>query len=691
MDAGIHLQKLRMRITAACSLIVACFPIMFLFFRVGLPDLFVSEIVICAGLSLFLLFTPLVVGERVRFSRDEVRDELIILAVLLGLMLIPVLRFTMPVFVLAGYGSFFFAIGRLFKGITVNRHFLGWAFALLLFAVWIVLTCFLVGRPTILESVTFNRDLVGAHDLFYHTAVAQMIKNYSVGSTGLQGTPPIFYHYGSHFLFARFAEFTSIHVIKIYTIFYPLVVISLFFKYFSYFVILLQRYLTNISSFTFFQFLLLVFLFVGIPHHDYSGGFFQQSILSFESTMVSYLILCILLSVVLTFCIEGSFEGTEVNILLFVIIPAMLWIIGFCKVSTLFVMLAVFLSVFFCAPRTKLFWSLVLSSAGSAMVFFFSVETLPFGIRSGGMEGELSLFSFYRTLSVVDLFHPLDWFVLYLLWTYAAVCVYGLMRYRIAFFNITMEKFSLLTLCAIAASLAGLLPSVFFAFFNANAAFFLSPQLYLAGALIIAIFPELLARIKTSAVLIRHAVIGVIALGSLTAVAKINLLAYNLVSENVLLNLRMTGVEPSTNKFALAAYLEWFEKKVSLQTLPAKQAKLLTVFKKLEDVDRKAPQNGRSNTLIVVQDYENGKVIPGTEKLNCAEKAFMIPALTGYAAANGALYNCSVENFGAHYYEHPAIDADFSPSTMCVRAKKNGFSSLLLFHSSGRIIIHDCR
>ena len=67
------------------------------------------------------------------------------------------------------------------------------------------------------------------HDPLYYASMANMLETYGVASTGIDGIPIIRYHYGSAWLFSKWAHLIGSDVLSFYSLGYPVVVIPLFF------------------------------------------------------------------------------------------------------------------------------------------------------------------------------------------------------------------------------------------------------------------------------------------------------------------------------------------------------------------------------------------------------------------------------------------------------------------------------
>lgn len=69
-------------------------------------------------------------------------------------------------------------------------------------------------------------------DTIFHISISNMITNYGIPSTGLDSTPYVSYHFGTHLLFGALKRFTGNNIFFFYHIVYAPIFIGLFYKYF---------------------------------------------------------------------------------------------------------------------------------------------------------------------------------------------------------------------------------------------------------------------------------------------------------------------------------------------------------------------------------------------------------------------------------------------------------------------------
>src|SRR5437868_5082492 len=65
-------------------------------------------------------------------------------------------------------------------------------------------------------------------DTLFHSALSRMLQVHGVSSTGLDGLPYLSYHFGSHWLFAGWANLLGITTLEFYECGFPIVFAPLF-------------------------------------------------------------------------------------------------------------------------------------------------------------------------------------------------------------------------------------------------------------------------------------------------------------------------------------------------------------------------------------------------------------------------------------------------------------------------------
>ena len=234
-------------------------------------------------------------------------------------------------------------------------------------------------------------------DTLFLAGLTSMIKTYSTVSTGLFGLEPIHYHAGSNFLFASFAQLSKLSVLQFYNFGFPVIFIPLFIQTFFYAVF--SNFKTRPHSIrTIICLIILFFALSGFVNDRVGNRYLLPSTLNSHFLSQSY---CI--SLILTYLFIAIYapflkrqplhQNRHINTLLILLIPALIFLIGYTKVSTAILL---FTALVFVVIRTKLifqswvFVSLVLTSFLLLVVMFLTVE------KSDKLF-QISMWSFYKT------------------------------------------------------------------------------------------------------------------------------------------------------------------------------------------------------------------------------------------------------------------------------------------------------
>ena len=125
-------------------------------------------------------------------------------------------------------------------------------------------------------------------DTIFHISISNMITNYGIPSTGLDGTPYVSYHFGTHLLFGALKRFTGDNIFFFYHIVYAPIFIGLFYKFFVEFSLLISEKIQKKMSIYVFNVLLILM--------SYSNLIIMKNsnIFNHQSTLVSFIFLFLL-------------------------------------------------------------------------------------------------------------------------------------------------------------------------------------------------------------------------------------------------------------------------------------------------------------------------------------------------------------------------------------------------------------
>ncbi|MBC8109902.1 MAG: hypothetical protein H7Y04_02460 [Verrucomicrobia bacterium] len=357
--------------------------------------------------------------------------------------------------------------------------------------------------PTLRESIVVGETISkrGTLDIHYHVAFAQMLKTHGVPATGLNGIIRMHYHFGGHWLIGHLSQLFQTSVSETYSLAYPLVIIPFFFSLFLSFVITVRNFIrqkydqtdTDLSPMFW---LLLLILFMGIPHGLYSMGLVGESSLAIQAYGLSLAFFFAFLGILIHFWQYFS-ENSRANqlVFLFLVIPAVFACVGFSSISTMTVLSGMIGYAFL---RLQLYKKSVFLAAMVFMALLFVVtylnvvETKLFGPKYSG-EGNISPFFFYKEIGNLPPLAFLTEFVGYFyLWLYVFTGFY-LFRNKLPDWKIKSGFFASLKSFPVeiiwVTAILGLLPTFLLVLGASGGMYFAGVQMWLSGSLVLAVLP----------------------------------------------------------------------------------------------------------------------------------------------------------------------------------------------------------
>lgn len=672
------------------TLILISFTCFNLFLRIGFNDSLFWECFILSGLSLFILYFPFLL---IRYIN---RDDLWFLSqplwqvlaafflCLLGFLGVP------PVvsFFIASLGFVALFLSFIKTGKPKFSAFFFCLLILVFFSLWIVSVIWggFHLRPAFVETLVvtkpyfFDQGYQNA-DTLYHLSIAQMIKHYGVASTGLDGIPNVYYHYGSHWAMAQLSSFTGIHLMYLYNLGYPLIFITLFFNVFLQFVFRVQEWLFKKTDTGLLFTLLLLCIYIGVPRHLYAGGLLGHSGLTNESFTISLIILFVFLHTAMDFWQSGAKHIYAFIILtIFFVIAA-----GIVKISTGFVLTALtgYLFLRFGLYRKLKYWFFVLLLLVSFLLtYFLTAEILPFGIRQIGMdEGFQQYLHFYRHTHT---FEPVSWFGGFYLWLYAtSILVFALPsptdQTKIQY--LWNSKMTLPAETSIVIAFVGVVPSLVMAFIGTNSMYFSGIQLFVAGAFVLAFVPLLNDKIQAWLTALKAplklsiqfvVVVGLLLLMYVEVRWHFNkMIKVNVQMRREILNI---PVDPQWRVKYDHSTFEIFGRPVQQAYDTIKFGRFISSLMELE-------KEVNSSKLL----FLNHQTLPADffRNVRCIETPFIAPAFSGHAMLDGLSYRCEIGMYGYGYYQRNFTGVpDPSQSQICDMAMNKGFAQVMIFEET---------
>lgn len=675
----------------------------------GFEQVAEEKIILITGLAYFFLLIPCFKNYFTYLNNFLISDALLPLYALFFLLFCSSLGiYFWKVSSFLGYILFIFFLGVFFKEYWQSYH-LGYLLVFTFFALWAShIGWAYAASPTLLV----NLATIEVHKLdpFYHFSMAEMIKNFGYPSTGFDGVPFMYYHWGSHFLFANLSQFLKISVVESYFLTYPIFFIPLFFYTFLLFILQIRNY-TGINykypkrDFGFSFWFVFLCIFLQVFKHLYSGGLLGFNFLTSESLTISLSLMLILLNTSLTFW-QNKTQNWHKNeyFFLFIFLPLSLALIGWFKVSTMFVVAGWIAFVFF---RLKLFaqwqyWlSGFLSTSAFVMCYLFTVETDFLGSKSYGYEGKISWFHFYRHTHSFEYF---NFFGLYFLWFYLFCSLYFLKNqlWKWNKLKISWQKNQTFPLeFATVTIIIGIIPSLFLYLSGGNAMYFMCIQIFISAAFLLAFLPSFefkyLPKIHLTlqkslkflfiigAFLLMYINVREVVYRAIeqSIKSKKQLLANDKTFEKIQKEFQEIYFTKSLSNDKVYQYVEFIMLNPDLKPFLEKNERY-HFLQKLVQINQKYSKADKQKTLVYL-DYSQEKNL--NFQLPCYVLPFIIPSFSGFAQINGMLLHCPFGAYGYEYYTpriKGIVNAEkiYSPKEILQKAKEKGFSQVLYWNRS---------
>src|SRR3989304_8751273 len=333
-------------------------------------------------------------------------------------------------------------------------------------------------------------------DPVFNGAVANMIKNYGIPSTGLNGTTYLPYHYLSHWIFAQFSKLLDVNVLQFYEIGYPVIFLSLFFKFFFLGIKNAGYKVKNFIDNRLFWVLFLL-VFTGLfPKFVLERFFVSHFIIISESYNLS-----ITLSL-LTFLMIAFFRDKNSNGKIFlysksaffiILLPLLIFLIGLSKSSTLVIFVAVLFYLFIrYACYKKLVYNL-----GGIFVIISTFLSLRATTQAGFENSEFQLFHFFNVVIQKrneGLLWPVTlilFIIIYFFWSISFIFLETInlkKSYSGSLINNFKEKKTIKIEVVILICLIGILPGIFLIIGGGSANYFSELQKWVSIILLLSLF-----------------------------------------------------------------------------------------------------------------------------------------------------------------------------------------------------------
>jgi hypothetical protein len=512
------------------------------------------------------------------------------------------------------------------------------------------------------------------HDPLYVVAIGNMLRAYGVASTGLDGIPYTPYHYGTAWLYSRWADLVGTDLLSFYSLGYAVVLIPMFLASIALLAIearkvsLLSRPLGWLRT-NWWGWLALGIGTIGVIPDTalYGMAVWNAHVLISESYLGG---LPVFLMAIATALIVWRAERRSLAFL-FLFLPASLAVLAFLKVS---LMVLLFALVVYVLLRTRVLWSLV---GFASVVVMFAAGYLAYNAVSlPAHNGGVYPFHFmrYHVASGWQQFFPL----VHLLWTwvYIAGRVY---EERISDLNgvwAAVRARSIIDVeLLLGVSLLGFLPGELIVIHGGSAIYFSDVPRWIALALVV-------ARAGHWVQLWRERRVTPVA-GRSWRLA--HLLAVFIVAPFAL-TMVVNAIKPP---------LRLMRQNVTLRATIASQPGLengqyFNLVNGLRDIHRLPVSDKGEMLLFIPQRYElYWRMFDYDDR--CSYAGFVATAVSGMALLDGmAPFDCDVtDQYNMHAYkprQREQTAEDVSDAAVCAQAARKGFRRVLFFEGDSTAV-----
>ena len=543
------------------------------------------------------------------------------------------------------------------------------------------------------------------HDPLYFASIANMLETYGVASTGMDGIPVIRYHFGSAWLFSKWAHLIGTDVLSFYSLGYPIIVIPAFFAAILLLAIEIRGTLPPESErrlrADYRIWLVLLAATIGlIPTDALVGlGIWNENLLISESYLAGLAVFLLVMASGIAFWRSNAYRSigmadttaasgaalsrlSEALAFLLAFLPLSLVVLGFLKVSLMLLLLA---TIVFLTLRLRL-WRHWAGAAATALCVGFTAITYPV-VSVPEQNSGVALFSFMR-VHVTEgwqQFFPL----INLMWSWIYVGarfwedrIRTTRELSAAVRGGRMLDVELVLLIAI----LGFLPGEIVTIHGGSAVYFSDVQRWVALAFIISRLGIWARKWRA----MREARGQKSPGGGWRGVRLSTVLAV-FIGAPFLLTLALNSMQwPVRVARANVALRTEIASKGGggLITDPGPLSRGVTradyypIVTALREIAQLPIEERRQSALFIPQSYRNYWGMFDSDE-RCTYVSFIAPALSGIAMVDGMpAFGCRVSeqyNMGSYPPRvRPQTEADVSEARLCARARSDGFSQVLV-------------
>jgi len=590
--------------------------------------------------------------------------------------------YILHVFYLISFLLFVYVFYSWFKEAKQNYIFI---IISILFSIWVACIIWGLGWRDLLffEKIIFFKNIHGylnIIDPLFHSSVVNMIQIHGIPSTGLDGIPSFFYHFGSHWIFIHIIKLLNVSTITFYSIIFPIIFIPFMFSSLLLLAVSLKKWKEgsnfvnwclrkDLKFWLIFFIANIGFIYYPFAHKNILLWYTNIHGASYSLSLTfSFLFLGMLLFVVVN---HKNVLNEKTKIVFFLLgLPIMVILIGFTKLTTVFLILAI---LFYLFIRLKFYrnvlynLSFVIISGISVVIVIvsFSIANKVTGYEVQSVS-IFDPFKFLRTwikpnLWLFFLFFCCFWSILFItlrLWYEKSIN--NISHFKTLFIDRQLIDVEIVIILCI----VGLLPAMIFHMPPYNkptsittTVYFFDYQNWIALSLVLASIGKFkdIKKKKIHLILLIPVFFG----------------AYFFVV-NYIYHIN-----------------SWYNEELHLSQLIKNNQDYLSttegkMLKLLHKIDRDMPLSEKKKTLVFIPqsntDFWNIKM------KRCYGVPFLVPAITGMAMLDGLPpTHCKAMNYGYSSYENFGVRTKKQTNTknkaLCSNALDKGFSQILRIDS----------
>ncbi|MGI9043031.1 MAG: hypothetical protein ACR2GK_02770 [Gemmatimonadaceae bacterium] len=528
------------------------------------------------------------------------------------------------------------------------------------------------------------------HDPLYYVAMGNMLRVYGVPSTGLDGIPYAFYHYGTAWLFHRWADLAETDLLSFYSLGYALILIPLFFASIAMLAIevrkasLLSRPQGWLRT-NWWGWLALAIGTIGIIPDSalYSMAVWNAHVLISESYLGG---LPVFLMATATAVIAWRAEKRSVAFML-VFLPVILVALAFLKVSLMILLFAMVIYVLF---RTRLLFTV--HGAASAVVMFAAgyLSYMAVSLPAHNAGFDLLHFMRYSTAPGWHQFFPLVHFAW--TWVYAAGRIYEERIADLAGLRDAVKARSIIDVeILLGVSLLAFLPGQLISIHGGSAIYFSDVPRWLALALVMAraghwvgLWRERQSGAEFTPRALRPAHLLLLFVAAPFAVTMaLNTIKppLRMLRQNIFFRSELVSQAGLESRLAAGERSLLFDPDALNSGVEAGEYYVLV--ESLREIGRIPAEEKNDMLLFIPQSYDlYWRMFDPDDR--CTYVGLIAPAVAGMALLDGMPpFGCEVtDQYNMHSYvprEREQVAADLTITALCSRAARKGFRRVMVF------------